>query len=170
MNQKNYIKRCYDLAIQAGKKGFDTFGALLVHNGEVLETAENTADYQRGLFGHAEFNLVHQCANKYPDDMLRESILYTSCAPCERCLAAIASLGIRKVVYGVSYKEFSKLTPFDDQPLDREGLLNQLHLPLTLEGPVLEDEGMHVFEYWGGEYRPLAELIAEMDAIKSQKQ
>jgi len=37
-----------------------------------------------------------------------------------------------------------------------------------LIGPVLEDEGMHVFEYWGGEYRPLAELIAEMDAIKAQ--
>ena len=170
MNHESYIRRCYDLAVSAGKKGFDTFGALLVHNGQVLETAENTADYQRGLFGHAEFNLVHQCANKYSDDVLRDSVLYTSCAPCERCLAAIASLGIRTVVYGVSYGEFSKLTPFDDVPLDREGLLAQLHLPMQLIGPVLEDEGMHVFEYWGGEYHPLAELIAEMDAIKAQKQ
>ena len=170
MNHENHIRKCYDLAVQAGKKGYDTFGALLVHNGEVLEEAENTADYQRDLFGHAEFNLVHKCANKYADAVLRDSVLYTSCAPCERCLAAIASLGVRRVVYGVSYKAFSQLTPFDDQPLDREGLLNQLHLPLTLEGPVLEDEGMHVFEYWGGEYRPLAELIAEMDAIKAQNQ
>ena len=168
MSRETYIRKCYDLAIRAGKKGYDTFGALLVHGGEVLEEAENTADYQRGFFGHAEFNLVHKCANKYADAVLQESVLYTSCAPCERCLAAIASLGVRTVVYGVSYKEFSKLTPFDDQPLDREGLLRQLQLPLTLEGPVLEDEGMHVFEYWGGEYRPLAELIAEMDAIKAQ--
>lgn len=168
MNHEAYIRRCYDLAISAGKKGYDTFGALLVHHGEILEQAENTADYQRGLFGHAEFNLVHKCANKYSDDVLRESVFYTSCAPCERCLAAIASLGIRTVVYGVSYKEFSKLTPFDDQPFDREGLLAQLHLPVALEGPILEDEGMHVFEYWGGEYRPLAALIAEMDAIKAQ--
>lgn len=168
MNHEAYIRRCYDLAISAGKKGYDTFGALLVHNGEILEQAENTADYQRGLFGHAEFNLVHKCANEYSDDVLRESVLYTSCAPCERCLAAIASLGVRTVVYGVSYKEFSRLTPFDDQPLDREGLLAQLHLPMKLIGPILEGEGMHVFEYWGGEYRPLAELIAEMDAIKAQ--
>lgn len=168
MNHESYIRQCYDLAVSAGKKGYDTFGALLVHDGEIIESAENTADYQRGIFGHAEFNLVHQCANKYPDQLLRESVLYTSCAPCERCLAAIASLGVRKVVYGVSYKAFSQLTPFDDQPLDREGLLAQLHLPMELSGPVLEDEGMHVFEYWGGEYRPLAELIAEMDAIKAQ--
>lgn len=168
MDHETYIRQCYDLAISAGKKGFDTFGALLVHNDTILEQAENTADYQHGLFGHAEFNLVHKCANKYSDNVLRESILYTSCAPCERCLAAIASLGVQTVVYGVSYKEFSRLTPFDDQPLDREGLLAQLHLPMKLIGPVLEDEGMHVFEYWGGEYRPLAELIAEMDAIKAQ--
>lgn len=168
MDHETYIRQCYDLAISAGKKGFDTFGALLVHNGAILEQAENTADYQHGLFGHAEFNLVHKCAGKYSDNVLRESILYTSCAPCERCLVAIASLGVQTVVYGVSYKEFSQLTPFDDQPLDREGLLAQLHLPMKLIGPVLEDEGMHVFEYWGGEYHPLAELIAEMDAIKAQ--
>jgi len=168
MPHEKYIRQCYDLAIQAGRKGFDTFGALLVHEGKVLETAENTADYERGLFGHAEFNLVHQCANRYPDSLLREAVLYTSCAPCERCLAAIASLGIRTIVYGVSYKAFSQLTPFDDVPLDREGLLAQLNLPIRLVGPVLEDEGMHVFEYWGGEYRPLAELIAEMDAVRQQ--
>lgn len=168
MDHEKYIRKCYDLAVSAGKKGYDTFGAMLVHDGEILASAENTADYQQDLFGHAEFNLVHRCANRFADKLLRESVIYTSCAPCERCLAAIASLGVRKVVYGVSYQEFSRLTPFDDQPLDREGLLSQLHLPVSLEGPILEDEGMHVFEYWGGEYRPLSALIAEMDAIKAQ--
>ena len=37
---------------------------------------------------------------------------------------------------------------------------------MKLTGPVLEEEGMHVFEWWGGEYRPLEELIAEMDEVK----
>lgn len=168
MENERYMKRCYELAIEAGKKGYDTFGAVLVHNGKILEEAENTADYQRGIFGHAEFNLVHKCANKYSDEVLRESVLFTSCAPCERCLGAIASLGIQTVVFGVSYKEFSKLTPSDYVPIDREGLLRQLGIQLQLIGPVLEDEGMHVFEYWGGKYRPLADLIAEMDSIKNK--
>lgn len=168
MENERYMKRCYELAIEAGKKGYDTFGAVLVHNGKILEEAENTADYQKGIFGHAEFNLVHKCANKYSDEVLRESVLFTSCAPCERCLGAIASLGIQTVVFGVSYKEFSKLTPSDYVPIDRVGLLRQLGIQLQLIGPVLEDEGMHVFEYWGGEYRPLADLIAEMDSIKNK--
>ncbi len=168
MEHEKYIKRCYELAISAGKKGYDTFGALLVYNGRILEEAENTSDYQKGVFGHAEFNLAHKCAEKYSDKILRESIFYTSCAPCERCLAAIVSLGVQTIVYGVSYKEFSLLTPSDYVSLDREGLLKQLGIKIKLIGPILEDEGMRVFEYWGGKYRPLEELIAEMDAVKKK--
>ena len=41
---EKYMKRCYELAISAGKKGYDSFGAVLVHNGEILEEAENTAN------------------------------------------------------------------------------------------------------------------------------
>ena len=163
-----YIRRCYELAVSAGKKGYDTFGAVLVHEGHILAEAENTADYEKGLFGHAEFNLVHKCANVFPDKMLAESVFYTSCAPCVRCLMAIASLGIQHIVFGVSYKEFAKLLPFEDNTPDYEFILKQMNVEMRLTGPILEDEGMHVFEYWGGEYRPLAELIAEMDEIKRQ--
>ena len=166
-NEK-YIKRCYELAISAGKKGHDTFGAVLVYDGKILEEAENTSDYKRGIFGHAEFNLVHKCANKYSDDVLKEAVLFTSCAPCERCLCAIASLGIRTAVCGVSYREFCKLLPFEYTPVDREGILKKLGISMKLIESVMEEEGMHVFEWWGGEYRPLEELIAEMDAIKQK--
>ena len=168
MNHERYMKRCYELAVQAGKKGFDTFGAVLVHDGEIIEEAENTADWEKGIFGHAEFNLVHKCANRYSDMVLKESTLYTSCAPCERCLCAIASLGVENVVFGVSYEAFSQLTPGDAVPVDRESLLRKLGIQMKLTGPVLEDEGMHVFEWWGGEYRPLEELIAEMAEIRAR--
>ena len=123
---ENHMRRCYELAISAGKKGFDTFGAVLVYDGKILEEAENTADFEKKFFGHAEFNLVHKCANKYTDDILEKSVVYTSCAPCERCLAAIASRGVHQIVCGVSYKEFCKLLPFDYQAVDREGLLKKL--------------------------------------------
>ena len=61
MNGKHeiYMKRCYELAISAGKKGYDTFGAILVSEDKIIAEAENTSDYEKGIFGHAEFNLVH---------------------------------------------------------------------------------------------------------------
>ena len=74
---EKYMKRCYELAISAGKKGYDSFGAVLVHNGEILEEAENTADYVHRIFGHAEFNLVHKCANKYSDEIYQLRTLRT---------------------------------------------------------------------------------------------
>ena len=97
MNDEAIMRRCYELAVRAGKKGHDTFGAVLARGGEILEEAENTADAARRVFGHAEFNLVHRCAERYTDDVLEQSAVYTSCAPCPRCLAAIASLGVRTV-------------------------------------------------------------------------
>lgn len=166
-NHEKYIKRCYELAISAGKKGYDTFGAILVNDGEILEEAENTADYQKGLFGHAEFNLVHKCANKYSEQIFENAIIYTSCAPCVRCLMAIASLGIKTIVFGVSYKKFQLLLPFEEDIPNYEEILSKINVNIKLCGPILEDEGMHVFEYWGGEYRPLEELIKEMEEIKA---
>ena len=166
---EKYIRECYKLAVSAGKKGFDTFGALIVLNGEILETAENTSDYKNGVFGHAKYNLVRKCAEKYNDGVLKDCTFYTSCAPCARCLAAIASLGIENIVYGVSYRAFSKLIPDDYVFVDYEGLYAKTGLKIKLTGPVSEDEGMRVFEYWGGEYRPLEEIIAEMAKIKKNR-
>ena len=165
---EKYIKRCYELAINAGKKGYDTFGAVLVVDGEIIEEAENTSDYKNGIFGHAEYNLVHKCVNKFSDKVFENATFYTSCAPCVRCLMAIASLGIRKVIFGVSYKGFQKVLPFEEEVIDYESILSEMNVAIKLIGPVLEEEGLHVFEYWGGNYRPLEEIIREMDEIKSK--
>lgn len=168
-HHENYMKRCYELAISAGKKGYDTFGAVLVSDNQIVAEAENTSDYEKGLFGHAEFNLVHKCANQFSDQMFENAVFYTSCAPCVRCLMAIASLGIKTIVYGVSYKSFQKLLPFEEEIPDYEEILRKMNVSVKIIGPILEDEGMHVFEYWGGEYRPLEELIREMDEIKKNQ-
>jgi len=167
-NHEMYMRRCYELAISAGKKGYDTFGAVLVSEDKIIAEAENTSDYERGIFGHAEFNLVHKCANKFSDQIFEDAIFYTSCAPCIRCLMAIASLGIKTIVFGVSYKSFQQLLPFEEDIPNYEELLSKMNVSMKMIGPILEDEGMHTFEYWGGEYRPLEELIGEMDEIKGK--
>jgi tRNA(Arg) A34 adenosine deaminase TadA len=163
-----FMKRCYELAIQAGKKGYDTFGAVMVSGNEIIAEAENTSDYSQGLFGHAEFNLVHQLANQYSDHLLSEAVLYTSTAPCTRCLLAIASLGINKIVYGVSYESFNLLLPFEPEVMNYESALKSIQVDMVMVGPVLEQEGMRTYEYWGGNYRPLEELLEESSAMRKK--
>ncbi|MBE7043831.1 MAG: hypothetical protein E7399_10155, partial [Ruminococcaceae bacterium] len=124
--------------------------------------------YHKGIFGHAEFNLVHKCANKFSDRVFENAVFYTSCAPCNRCLMAIASLGIKTIVFGVSYKSFQQLLPFEENIPDYESILSKMNVSLKMIGPILEEEGMRTFEYWGGEYRSLEEMIREMDEIKNR--
>ena len=50
------------------------------------------------------------------------------------------------------------------------GLKARVGIDMTLKESVLENEGMHVFEWWGGEHRPLEELIAEMDEVKKRSE
>jgi Cytosine/adenosine deaminases len=169
-DQEAFIRKCYELAISAGKRGYHTFGAILVHNGQIIEQAENRADDERGIFGHAEFNLVHKLANQYSDQFLRESVLYTSTAPCRQCVLSIASLGIEKVVYGVSYAAFHRLFPFEPEVLDYEAGLAKLGTKFQLIGPVLEEEGMQIYQYWKGGFRPLDEMLAEAARLRAQRQ
>ena len=63
INEK-YMKRCYELAVSAGKKGFDTFGAVLVCDSKILEEAENTADYKKKIFGHEQEKCRYECRYK----------------------------------------------------------------------------------------------------------
>jgi tRNA(Arg) A34 adenosine deaminase TadA len=154
-----FIRKAYDLAIASGKKGNDSFGAVLIHEGQVIAAAENTQRTGTG-YGHAEYNLALQAAQQFPESVLRESTFYCSATPCPRCAFAILAIGIRHVVIGVEYEAFARLIPGVFDMLSIQEIVRRLELTdVEILGPVLEDEGMRVFEHWGGEYHPLEELL-----------
>jgi tRNA(Arg) A34 adenosine deaminase TadA len=143
-----FIRQCYDLAIAAGEAGNHTFGALLVHQGQVILTAENTVNTAADQTRHAELNLVARAQQQFPAEVLRECTLYTSTAPCLMCTGAIWWAGIPRVVYGVSYERFGTLIPGGYRFLHIGEVFRQLGTPMEAIGPVLEDEGMKVYKYW----------------------
>jgi tRNA(Arg) A34 adenosine deaminase TadA len=160
MEHETFVRKAIELAITSGKKGNDAFGAVLVHDGEVIETAENTSTTEPG-FGHAEYNLVIKSAQRFPESVLTESTLYSSTIPCPRCTCAIIAAGIRRIVYSVSYASFAKLIPGEYNELSCDEIVRLLERNVEVIGPILEEEGMRAFEYWGGGYRPLEELLEE---------
>lgn len=82
---------------------------------------------------------------------------------------AISSLGIKKIVFGVSYGSFNLLLPYIPEVLDYETILKRLNVEIEMIGPVLEQEGMRTYEYWGGNYRPLEELLKESSNMRKKK-
>lgn len=154
-----FIRQAIELAITSGKKGNDTFGAVLVHEGTIIATAENTQNTGEG-YGHAEYNLSIKAAQQFPESVLRECTFYVSATPCPRCVFSILAIGIKRIVICVEYEAFATLIPEEFTMLSIQEIVRRLELKdVEILGPVLEDEGMRAFEYWGGEHHPLEELL-----------
>jgi tRNA(Arg) A34 adenosine deaminase TadA len=150
MEHEPYIRECHALAISAGKKGNHTFGAVLVHDGEIISTAENTVNTDEDDFRHAEYNLVMKSKDAFPEDVLASSTLYTSTAPCYLCTATILAAGISKIVYSVSYDAFARLIPGGYKYISCEEFVERIGSQTTVIGPILEKDGLQVFRYWEG--------------------
>ncbi|MDO9631234.1 MAG: nucleoside deaminase [Humidesulfovibrio sp.] len=155
-----FIRQAFELAVSAGKHGNHTFGAVLVHQGKVILTSENTVCTDNDVSRHAEINLLVNARRKFPSDVVRSSTVYTSAAPCPFCSAALAARGISRIVYGVSYEAFNRVFGTKEVLLPCDSLYRQLHKELTFIGPVLEGEGLLVFKHWP-ESDPFKQFISE---------
>jgi len=161
MDHESLIRETYELAISAGKKGNATFGALLVRDGEVIMRAENTTETEKNEKCHAEYNLATNAKQTLSEDILSRSTIYSSAYPCPMCTEAILEAGIPRIVYGVGHANFARLLPKDVFIPSTEETVRAAGVATEVIGPFLEDEGMQVFQYWGGSFRPLEELLAE---------
>jgi tRNA(Arg) A34 adenosine deaminase TadA len=130
-----FVKDAIGLARQARAEGNHPFGALLVVDGEVVLTAQNTVITDRNPTAHAETNLIEKAIRKLAPEQIRRSVLYTSCEPCAMCVGKIYWAGIRSVVYALSADELATmagrrfLVPCRD-------LFARASEPVAVEGPV----------------------------------
>jgi tRNA(Arg) A34 adenosine deaminase TadA len=99
MNDETYTRRSIEMARQAAANGNEPFGALLAHDQEVIETAENSLVTDDDVTSHAETNLVRRAWPQFDADTLAEATLYSSTEPCAMCAGAIVNCGIGRVVY-----------------------------------------------------------------------
>lgn len=160
MNHEDYIRETYALAISAGKKSNATFGAVLVCDDHVIMRAENTTKTDNDKRRHAECNLA-AAAETLCRDVLSRSRFYSSSYPRPMCTKAILATGVPSIVYGVGHAAFARLIPKDVTIDSTEESVLKAGAATEVIGPILEDEGMEVFQYWGGKFTPLQKLLAE---------
>jgi tRNA(Arg) A34 adenosine deaminase TadA len=150
-NHHTFIRRSIALAEQAKKKGNFPFGAVLVHNGNVLMEAENTAVTDGDPTRHAELNLVSAACRKFTPEEIASSVLYASTEPCAMCAGGIYWGNMHTLVYGCSESSLQKLVP----PGSHNG---NLSMPcrnilagrgIKVIGPILEEEALAVHKgFW----------------------
>jgi tRNA(Arg) A34 adenosine deaminase TadA len=111
MNDEYYLKRAYQISIEAVEKGNFPFGAVLVDkNGKIIMEQGNVEMTESKCTGHAETQLIEKASIKYSKDFLWDCTLFTTVEPCAMCSGAIYWGNVGKVVYGISEKELFSIT------------------------------------------------------------
>ena len=145
-----YIRRAIELARRAAENGNTPFGSLLVVDGEVVETAENTTLTGRDVTAHPELKLARWAARELDPDEREACAMYTSTEPCPMCAAAIHYAGLGRVVFGVAGASLRNLRGGDGIAIPCDEVIDRGDGSTEVVGPVLEDEGLAVHrDYWG---------------------
>lgn len=143
-----FIREAIHLAAQAREHGNHPFGALLVHDGKVILTAENTVNTEHDHTCHAELNLVSNAAQQFESQILSKTSLYTSTEPCAMCSGAIYWTGISTVVYGFPAEALGDMAGGGLIIPCREIFARGTN-PVQVIGPILEEEARKVHEgFW----------------------
>ena len=141
--EEDFVRQAIDLARQARLAGNHPFGALLVVDGIVTLTAQNTVATDRDPTAHAETNLVADAIRHLTPDQIRRSVLYTSCEPCAMCAGKMYWAGIRSIVYALSAEELAAMAGRDFLIPCAE-LFARAAEPVTITGPLLLNEAREV--------------------------
>lgn len=143
-----FARQAIELARLARAAGNHPFGALLVLDGEVVASAQNTVFTDRDPTAHAETNLVSHAIRELSPDVIRRSVLYTSCEPCAMCVGKIYWAGTRSIVYALAAEDLAQLAGGSFLVPCRE-LLAKAAEPVTVIGPLLASEARDVhLGYW----------------------
>jgi tRNA(Arg) A34 adenosine deaminase TadA len=141
--QEHFVRQAIELARQSRLAGNHPFGALLVVDGEIILTAQNTVATDRDPTAHAETNLVTQAIRHLTPDQIRRSVLYTSCEPCAMCVGKMYWAGIRSIAYALPAEQLAALAGRDFLIPCAE-LFGRAVEHVTIIGPLLLNEAREV--------------------------
>lgn len=143
---ESYVQQAIDLAESAVDHGNTPFGSLLVVDDAVVRTAENTTLTDDDVAAHPEFKLARWAASELEPAERAACTMYTSTEPCPMCASAIAYAGLGRVVYSVSVDSLAGIRDGGVIEIPCAEVFERADADTSVEGPVLEEEGLALHE------------------------
>lgn len=110
-----YMKIAKELAEENLKTNVGgPFGACVVKNGKIIGKGSNQVLGSNDPTSHAEIVAIREACKNINSYDLSDCELYANCYPCPMCLSAIIWSNIKKVYYGNTKEEASKIGFRDD--------------------------------------------------------
>lgn len=141
-----YIRRSVELARAAADNGNPPFGSLLVRDGSIVQTAENTTRSDGDITAHPELKLARWAATEYGPDGCGDKTMYTSTEPCPMCAASIYYAGLGRVVYCVAGETLGEIRGSRGLSIPCADIVASGDREIVVTGPVLESEGRKVHD------------------------
>jgi tRNA(Arg) A34 adenosine deaminase TadA len=142
---EEFVRQAIRLAYASAKKGDDPFAALLVKDGQVVATSLDESVSRCDPTAHAELALIRDYCSSQKVFSLEGYTLVSSTEPCLMCSGAIHWSRISQVVFSVSQATLKGFSQGTAKPTC-ESLLNLGRRKVQVIGPLLEEEGIKVFQ------------------------
>ncbi len=137
-----HIRAALALAREAGDRGDEPFGSVLVRDDEVIMSESNRINTENDPRRHPELHLAYRACRELTPDERAETVMYTSTEPCPMCAGGMLRAGFGRVVYSVGGDELDEFLG-SGPPVRSEAILGDV---TPVDGPVLNDEGRGVHE------------------------
>lgn len=96
---RKLMKRCFELAEEAKKRGDTPVGSLLADAGGEIIAEASEQNRTKDPFAHAELLVIQQAVKLRQGDDLTGFTLFTTNEPCFLCSFAIRQTSISRVVF-----------------------------------------------------------------------
>ena len=147
---ETYVRRALELAREAGERGDDPYGSLLVDpaaegaatgDGSAIVMEERNAVHtDDDIARHPELTLARRAGSELDPAVRERAIMYTSTEPCPMCAGGIAIARLAAVVHSVPAGTSGSA------PLASQAVYDGGEVDVASYGPVLESEGRAVHE------------------------
>ncbi len=144
---EQHMERALALARDAGDRGDEPFGSVLVRDGDIVMEAANAVNSDDDLRRHPELTLAQRAASEFTREECRETVMYTSTEPCAMCSGGIYIAKLGGVVYSVSAERAGEVAN-NDLVVPSADIFERGSVSIPVVGPVLPDEGEQIHAEW----------------------
>ncbi len=159
---EQFMRLALEQAIFAKQGGDVPFGAIIVRNGEVIASAENSEMRAGDVTKHAEVNAIAKASERLGRD-LTDCTIYSTVEPCTMCTGAILYACLERVVYGARREDLPHL--FRVRKIRFQQLADDYgHAPEVVAG-VLYQECAAAFDDYERSFRVNSTLLLPHEAV-----